>query len=139
MRIFNSVNKTKYIVALALLLALAFLVAPVNIRGKSLWLVMTEFQADNNVFFDCANTSPIFMIQKKIEPLRKREDIERLKQSAKPQTSILSASGVILEKYKNNIYESDRVVYYIKACTFMAQLIITYILVADGKKRILRL
>ncbi|MBS7299194.1 MAG: hypothetical protein KIG65_08980 [Eubacteriales bacterium] len=98
-----------------------------------MWLVMPEFKAENNVFFDCANTSPLFMIQKKIEPLRKREDIERLKQSTKPQTGIMSESGAILEKYKNNIYESDSVVYYIKACTFMAQLIITYVFVADGK------
>jgi hypothetical protein len=141
MHIFNSVYKTKYFIALALLLAFAFLVVLINIGTEPTELVIPKSQVNGNVFFDCGNISTVFVSPAKTEFFGKYEGVKGLKQrhNVVRQDNILSTPDFVLENHINSVYATSRIPYYTEVCKLLAQLIVIYIFMTDGKKRSYRL
>lgn len=142
MRIFNSFYKTKYIVALALLLAFAVFVVPTHVGETFAKPEKPDFPVKSNAFFDYADIiSTAFIAPERTEFFGRFEGVKELKQrhSAVRQEKLLPVTKTILEKYTNNVYASLRIPFYTELCTLLAQLIVIYIFMTDGKKRILKL
>lgn len=141
MRIFNSVYKTKYIVALALLLSFAAFVVFAHMGETFTKPEIPNFTVKSNAFFDYANISALFIAPERTEFFGRFEGVKDLKQrhSTVRQEKILPVEKNVLEKYINNIYANLRIPYYTEVCTLLAQLIVIYIFMTDGKKRILKL
>ena len=141
MRIFNSIYKTKNIVALALLLAFAVIAVPTHVGESFAKPETPNFPVKSNAFFDYANISASFIAPERTEFFGRFEGVKELKQrhSTVRQEKILPVEKTVLEKYINNIYANLRIPYYTEMCTLLAQLIVIYIFMTDGKKRILKL
>lgn len=141
MRIFNSVYKTKYIVALALLVAFAVFVVPTHVGERFGKPETPNFPVKCNSFFDYADISASFITPERTEFFGRFEGVKELKQrhSTVRQEKILPVAKTVLETYINNVYVNLRISYYTEVCTLLAQLIVIYIFMTDGKKRILKL
>lgn len=138
---FNSVYKTKYFIALALLLAFAVFVAPAHVGETFAKPEKPDFPVKSNAFFDYADISTAFIASERTEFFGRFEGVKELKQrhSTVRQEKVLPAEKTVLEKYINNVYANLRIPYYTEVCTLLAQLIVIYIFMTDGKKRILKL
>lgn len=137
MRIFNLVYKTKYIVALALLLAFAVFVAHTHIGETFAKPETPNFPVKSNAFFDYVDISAAFIAPERTGFFGRYESGKELKQrhGVVRQEKILPEAKTVLEKYINNVYANFRIPYYTEVCTLLAQLIVIYIFMTDGKKR----
>ena len=141
MRIFNLVYKTKYIVALALLLAFAVFVVPAHIGETFAKPETPNFPVKSNAFFDYVDISASFIAPERTEFFGRFEGVKELKQrhGAVRQEKLLPVTKTVLEKYINSVYANLRIPFYTELCTLLAQLIVIYIFMTDGKKRMLKL
>lgn len=142
MRIFNLVYKTKYIVALALLLAFAAFVVPTRMGETFAKLETLNFPDKSNAFFDYVDIiSTSFIAPERTEFFCRFEGVKELKQrhSAVRQEKLLPVTKTVLEKYINSVYANLRIPFYTELCTLLAQQIVIYIFMTDGKKRMLKL
>lgn len=139
MRNFYSLDKTKYIVALALLLTLTVFILPIH-AGETFANPLNQFfGVKSNVNFDYADIRTAFISPAKMEFFGRNECIKKLKQryNAVWQEKILPVSKFVLEDKINKIYETVRIPYYMEICKLLVQLIIIYIFLTDGKKRMM--
>lgn len=137
MRIFNSVNKTKYFIALALLLAFAVFVGYTAAGGAFVKTVKPDFPVKNNAFFNYADMRTAFIAPEITTLFGRYEGVRGLKQrhSVVRQEKLLPATKLLLEKYVNNVYSTARIPYFAEVCKVLSQLIVIYIFMTDGKKR----
>lgn len=136
-RIFNSIHKTKYFIALALLLTFAVFVAPINFGETFTKPVSTDYPVKSNSFFNYADIHTAFFVLERTESFSRFESVKDLKQrhSVTRQEKILPATKLLLEKFVNNVYATARIPYYAEVCKLLAQLIVIYMFMTDGKKR----
>ena len=141
MHIFNSAYKTKYVVVFALLLAFSVFIVPDNIGGIFLKPEKQDFPVKSNDFFNYADISTSFIAPERTEFFGRFEGVKELKQhhSAVRQEKLLPVTKTVLEKYINSVYANLRIPFYMELCTLLAQLVVIYIFMTDGKKRILKL
>lgn len=137
MRIFNSVNKTKYFTALALFLAFAVFIGPTAAGGTFVKTVKPDFLVKSNAFFNYADMRTAFIAPGRTTFFGRYDGLRELKQrhSFVRQEKLLPATNLLLEKYVNNVYATARIPYYAEVCKLLAQLIVIYIFMTDGKKR----
>lgn len=141
MHIFNSVFKTKYIVAFVLLIAVAAFVCPAHIGQNFSMTEKTDFTVKSDIFFGNENTGVILIAQGKVPQFGRFESAKELKQrySGVRQDKILHAEKSLIERYIINVYKNHSIPYYAEVCILLAQLIVVYTFLTDGKKRILKL
>ena len=137
MHIFNSVYKTKYFIALALLLVFAVFIAPIDTGETFAKPVNSDLPVKSNAFFNYADIRTAFIATERTEFFGRYEGVRELKQrhSVVRQEKVLPAAKLLLEKYVNNAYATVRMPYYAEVCKLLAQLIVIYMFMTDGKNR----
>ena len=143
MCIFNSVNKTKYFVALALLLSFTVFIGLVHTGEtfiKPIKPVNPDFPVKSNAFFNYADMRTAFITSERMEFFGRYEGVRELKQrhNVVRKEKVLPVVKQLLEKYINNVYATARIPYFAEVCKLLAQLIVIYMFMTDGKKRSLK-
>lgn len=138
--IFNSVFKTKYIVAFVFLMAVAAFVCPAHIGQNFVMTEKTDLPVKSNIFFGNENTGVILIAPGKASRFGRFESAKELKQrySGVRQYKILSVEKSLIERYIINVYTNNSIPYYAEVCILLTQLIAVYTFLTDGKKRILK-
>ena len=135
MHIFNSVSKTKYIVAFVLLMAVAAFVCPAHIGQTFSMTEKTDFTVKSNMFFGDENIGVILIAPGKVPQFGGFEGAKELKQryNGVRQDRILPAEKSLIERYIINVYTNHSIPYYAEVCILLAQLIVVYTFLKDGK------
>ena len=138
--IFNSVFKTKYIVAFVLLMAVAAFACHAHIGQNFGMTEKTDFPVKSNMFFGDENTGVILIAPGKVSQFGRFESAKELKQryNGVRQDKILLMEKSLIERYIINVYTNHSIPYYAEVCILLAQLIVMYTFLTDGKKRILK-
>ena len=138
--IFNSVFKTKYIVAFVLLMAVAAFVCSAHIGQNFGMTEKTDFPVKSNIFFGNENTDAMLIAPGKVSQFGRFESAKELKQkyNGVRQDKILHAEKSLIERYIINVHTNHSTTYYAEVCILLAQLIVVYTFLTDGKKRILK-
>lgn len=142
MRIFNSVNKTKYTAAFLLLLAFSVVIIPYHAGGAFDSFVRSDFSSEGSSCFCYKNIiHESFIYLEKIEPFGSCEVLKKphSQHRAVRQIKVLPNVNFAAEKYKSYKYAVTKAPHHMQVFKLLAQLIVIYIFLTDGKKRSLKL
>ena len=126
--------------AFVLLMAVAAFACHAHLGQNFGMTEKTDFPVKRNMFFGYENTGVILIATGKVSEFGRLESAKELKQryNGVRQDKILLMEKSLIERYIINVYTNHSIPYYAEVCILLAQLIVMYTFLTDGKKRILK-